>query len=49
MFSIVIPLIIIALEIRGVNFSEILSIFTAKFFHKGIDKWCSGCYTIGAF
>ena len=31
LFSIVIPLIIIALEIRGINFSEILSIFAAKF------------------
>ena len=31
LFSIVIPLVIIALEIRGINFSEILSVFAAQF------------------
>lgn len=31
-FSIVIPLLIIFIEIRGINFSEILSVIAAKFF-----------------
>lgn len=32
MFSVIIPFLIIILEVRGINFSEILSIFAAKFF-----------------
>lgn len=32
MFSVIIPFLIIIIEIRGINFSELLSIFGAKFF-----------------
>ena len=36
-FSIVIPLLIIFIEIRGINFSEILSVIAAKFFILIVD------------
>lgn len=31
-FSVILPFLIIILEVRGINFSEILSVFAAKFF-----------------